>query len=464
MHRPITTTGNFTGNQLHLVRIKQLCFVYFWLLIAEGAVRKWVLPGLSNPLLIVRDPVAIVILVLSTQTKLLERAALLKALLYMVVGFSGIGMLQVVNGLNPAIMIYGLRTYFLHLPLIWVIGRVLDYDDFRRLCRQICYVAIGMTPLIVLQFLSSPGALINTVAGGIGEQIGTNADKIRPVGLFSYNLAVTYFYACAAAIGLTEEATSALLPRTLTRITLVASLMVIVVSGSRTTFSTFVLIFVGLILAMLLNRNNLKGGVRSLAVVGLGVILLGSTGVFIEGVDALRMRFADAGEQDGGVVNRFAGSILYAGEIIQKSSFFGSGLGLGTNVGANLASGFSDFLMGEDEWGRIINEAGLVLGLSYVLWRLALAASLLRDSLSAARRANMLPLLLWFGSVFNWTRGAWGQPSNLGFAVFSAGLAIAALRVMPDAVPSHQQSAVRNPGRPIKTRHANSGLPLRQPR
>ncbi len=37
--------------------IRWLIWLYFWLLIFEGALRKWVVPQLSNPLLIVRDPV-----------------------------------------------------------------------------------------------------------------------------------------------------------------------------------------------------------------------------------------------------------------------------------------------------------------------------------------------------------------------------------------------------------------------
>ena len=40
-------------------RIKTLIWIYFWLLIFEGALRKWFLPSLSSPLLLVRDPVAL---------------------------------------------------------------------------------------------------------------------------------------------------------------------------------------------------------------------------------------------------------------------------------------------------------------------------------------------------------------------------------------------------------------------
>ena len=36
-------------------RIKQMIWLYFFLLIFEGALRKWFLPFLATPLLVVRD-------------------------------------------------------------------------------------------------------------------------------------------------------------------------------------------------------------------------------------------------------------------------------------------------------------------------------------------------------------------------------------------------------------------------
>ena len=38
-----------------------MIWVYFWLLLGEGALRKWIFPSLSGPLLIVRDPVLLAI-------------------------------------------------------------------------------------------------------------------------------------------------------------------------------------------------------------------------------------------------------------------------------------------------------------------------------------------------------------------------------------------------------------------
>ena len=39
--------------------LKKLFWAYFLLLIFEGALRKWVMPQLSAPLLLIRDPLAL---------------------------------------------------------------------------------------------------------------------------------------------------------------------------------------------------------------------------------------------------------------------------------------------------------------------------------------------------------------------------------------------------------------------
>ena len=51
--------------------LKKLFWAYFLLLIFEGALRKWIVPQLSAPLLLVRDPIGLLILLeaLRTQTQ-----------------------------------------------------------------------------------------------------------------------------------------------------------------------------------------------------------------------------------------------------------------------------------------------------------------------------------------------------------------------------------------------------------
>src|SRR2546421_10268847 len=53
-----------------VLNIRRLIWLYLCLLIFEGAFRKWIIPQLSGPLLIVRDPVVVAIYVLALRARL----------------------------------------------------------------------------------------------------------------------------------------------------------------------------------------------------------------------------------------------------------------------------------------------------------------------------------------------------------------------------------------------------------
>ena len=50
--------------------LRRLLWLYLWLLIFEGAFRKWIVPQLSSPLLLIRDPVVVLIYVLALRARL----------------------------------------------------------------------------------------------------------------------------------------------------------------------------------------------------------------------------------------------------------------------------------------------------------------------------------------------------------------------------------------------------------
>ncbi|MCH2156743.1 MAG: hypothetical protein MK080_12180, partial [Opitutales bacterium] len=60
MAKPVQAASR-RGKSNQLKKAKQLVWLYFILLIFEGAFRKWFLTELSDVLLIVRDPVALLI-------------------------------------------------------------------------------------------------------------------------------------------------------------------------------------------------------------------------------------------------------------------------------------------------------------------------------------------------------------------------------------------------------------------
>src|SRR5262245_44489524 len=115
--------------------LKRLVWIYFWLLLFEGALRKWALPGLANPLLIVRDPVVILIYLVALGCGRFPRNLL-------VISTICLGIISAVASLvvqaqggqgNIFITLYGLRTNFLHLPLIFLLPEIFTSADLKKL-------------------------------------------------------------------------------------------------------------------------------------------------------------------------------------------------------------------------------------------------------------------------------------------------------------------------------------------
>src|ERR1700736_5890600 len=102
--------------------LRLLVWLYFWLLLWEGALRKWFFPSLSTPLLIVRDPVVLLIYAIALAKGVFpfNRFILLIAAL----GIASFGASLIVFD-RLSIIAYGLRTNFLHLPLIFVLPNVM---------------------------------------------------------------------------------------------------------------------------------------------------------------------------------------------------------------------------------------------------------------------------------------------------------------------------------------------------
>ena len=144
-------------------RIKQirwLLWFYFWLLIFEGALRKWLLPGLANPLLLAREPVAL--LALYWAWPLLRKRQFQQWLQPLFV-IGPIGFLFAISVGHGDIFtaLYGLRVLVLQLPLIFVFASVFDRADVIRFAWVLLSLSIPMTVLLVLQSNQPDSHILN---------------------------------------------------------------------------------------------------------------------------------------------------------------------------------------------------------------------------------------------------------------------------------------------------------------
>ena len=91
--------------------------------------------------------------------------------------------------------------------------------------------------------------------------------------------------------------------------------------------------------------------------------------------------------------------------------------------------------MGEGEWSRIIAEMGPLLGLAYIILRLAIVFTMLKVAYkSIVRKNDILPISLFAAASPLIIIGQWGPPTILGFAVFGAGLTLAAANCLEEPV------------------------------
>ena len=415
--------------------VRRLIWLYFWLLIIEGALRKWIMPGWSNPLLLVRDPVLVAIYFFAIPAKVFPRNGWTWILL--VIGFLSlvISFVRLWLYLPPTTIAlvtgYGFRSNYLHLPLIFVMAKVLRPEDVKRFGWWTLMVLVPMAILMVLQFRAAPDAFVNRTAGGEGEMMMSAMGKVRTAATFSFVTGVVAYFALA-----TGFLVWALLRRTVYNNWLLAAagsalVIGIVVSGSRSVVGACAVVVASLAVVLFLRPDSVnRFGQTLLAVVVLGLIVT-RTPIFKEGLSVLSTRFtegAEATEQSvtRGLVTRVIGDYEEAFYILTKAPFLGYGLGVGTNAGAKFLTGRSGFLLTEGEWSRLFLEMGPVLGVAYVALRCGLVLWIGWLCLRSVRLGNVLPLLLFSSAFLPMLSGQFGQPTILGFAVFAAGLTLAA--------------------------------------
>ena len=161
-------------------KIKFLLWSYLFLLIFEGALRKWFLPFLSTPLLLVRDPIAL--LALFWAWPLLVRSIYwLRIQILLYIGLVGVILALYVGHGDWFTALYGLRIYWIQLPLIFVFPLVFTRGDVFRALWATVILSIPMVLLITAQSSTPPSHILNVGVGGVGSSVFTGVQNLDPL-------------------------------------------------------------------------------------------------------------------------------------------------------------------------------------------------------------------------------------------------------------------------------------------
>jgi hypothetical protein len=425
---------NFSkAHNAHLHFLKKGIWLYFFLLIFEGALRKWFLPGLATPLLLIRDPLALYLLFNAYRYNLLSKSKLVPLMF-------GIGVISIFTAIffghgNLYVALYGARILLIQFPMLFLIGRVFDRSDVIQLGKVVLWISIPMTILMTLQFYSPQNAWVNRGVGGSLEGSGFSGANgyFRPAGAFSFISGLVSFYGLVASFVFYFW----LHPKYVSKIILISAtfalLIAIPTSISRTLFFQVVIS----LLFFLVAKSSKPGFLKNILQLVFGflilVLVVNSTNNFDTQVETFISRFESASAHEGGLegtlINRFLGGLLNSFmNIDDEYAIFGQGIGMGTNVGSKLLTGETKFLIAEGEWGRVIGESGILFGFLIIFVRIGMTVNFSLQAFKKLRKGDALPwMLLSFGFIIL-LQSQWSQPTNLGFYVLIGGLLLASFK------------------------------------
>lgn len=417
-----------------------LIWVYYWLLILEGVMRKWVFPAQSDLIFVIRDPVVVLIYLLALRAQVfpLRPAVMLlgvMALLSVVFAITTNTPVQVV--------LFGLHADFLHLPFVFIVAATMNRDDVIKIGKWTLILSVPILLLMMRQFSAAPDDPINASAGGyVGGQLRGALGKIRPPGPFSFITGPVAFYGLVAAFVFHGWAEPGKYPRLLVLAATAATVAAVPVSISRSLLLSVLIVIAFGVVAAIRDIRRIPRFIGPLVVVASVAALAADS----EYVQVFQVRWDEAASAGNAgtyqnVIGRMTSMFTEPFSMAMEVPIFGSGIGLGTLAGARLMTGAFTFLLSESELLRNIMELGPVLGTAFILWRVWLAAMLLLTGWRVVlARGDPLPWLIAGASFFNVLIGQWGQTTMLGFSVLGAGLSLAAANE-PEEAPAEDEAA-----------------------
>jgi hypothetical protein len=415
-----------------------LVFLIYILMLVEGPLRKWFAPGLATPIYFLRDPVVIFLYAYCLHGRLIVFDGWARTWLTFAAIVSLIGIIPyMLESVDGRAWILGVRTYWLYMPLAFVIASTFDRADLLRFLRWNLVLAIPYAVLIIAQYRAPPSAWINSGIGGDEGVVMLTDDMVRTNGLFTYTGQNTNFSAALTAFFIAylvaqKESKKAKL---LCVMAVGAVAAIAVLSGSRAIYFLVAASVVVTLVGLNVMKNRLAGIRATLLIacsVGLAALLF--VHVFSDAYKAMEDRLEHTKGFEGPIQYRAVAGFLAFLWPLESAPLLGHGIGLG-------APSISRFLnrpeleLGEADLQRNVNELGVVFGLLFVVLRFLFAAYLVIVSLRAARAGypEFLPLA---GFAALGISGAAITNSTLnGFPYWlGAGLILASTRII-NALP-----------------------------
>lgn len=376
----------------------RLFFATFWVIVFNGAVRKWIAPNASI-LYLLQDVPIFIAYCYAIWKGFFDRGYLMLGIVVLSTIILLQGLIQVlVLGLDFFVALAGFHNYLFYLPVLLVFPLCLTERHRRNYIWWNLILSIPMCMLAIAQALSPRMAWVNRTTGGDAAGV-PGADVARVSGTFNFNGFYGIWVAMAVALCLGEW----LLPkrrRVIQRTWLLILCTFTVnlchlVAASRT--------------AIVLAAIAVAGAMVGAVVLGSNRAIFAIGGILILLPVAAGATFVISPQEFNIVVQRFTGEdakqnvtdriedTLIGFATTPKFSLIGAGIGMGVDaahVGNTDTYNFT-YELSELDTVRNVMELGTPVGLLYVLTRIAFVYGMIFLSIRLVRSGtspHVLPL------------------------------------------------------------------------
>jgi hypothetical protein len=439
--------------------IVRLTLAVYLLLIFEGAIRKWLLPGVADVMFFVRAPLVLLIYFIALYSGLWPRRYrfLLIGLGFAIVALVLVPIQLMVGGYDNrhlVLAVYGWHNYFLYIPLAFLIGEQFSRLDLYKIARITLVVGVVTAPLVIIQYFSPADSPIVIGFGTVETErfsgLGYAEGRARPMGFFTSSLGQQLFVASLAAFVIASWISSA--KRETASGTLLLVLATIALfplvgfSAQRGTFiHTSIVVGFALVGSWICRRSKNVGAAWVLPLLLIGTFAVAYPVLMATAFEEMVDRWRGAAEIEaevigwGGIFGRILYEVTKFAIILVDVPWHGYLLGLAGNAAAQLdwvrlppiaydwlgPSGWA-----EDGFSRNIVELGPVVGSLFILFRISLFVWLIRVALRASTIAGdplALLLVAFVGPLLTFLQMT-GQGTIVGYTWLFVGFCIAAAR------------------------------------
>lgn len=465
------------ANRRLLVR---LVFLIYWLLIFEGALRKWGLPQLQEVFFFLRIPVTLLLYWVAFKYRCWPHTAwpLLLAYIFSAVAIVLVPFQIIAGGYGPPYLLlagYGWINYFFYVPLAFLIAEQFRKEDLDLLTRHTLWLTIPAALLVIMQF-SAPATAVINLGSGLKESdqfqnLGAALGFVRPTGFFTSSAGQSQFVASAAALVLVGW----LVPKRERPVGLVlliagtaAVLVLTAFSQSRGLFFQLgIVLLLGIAAGLLTGRRRIIVRVVLWPPVLLGAAIALWPLLFPKAYEVFLSRWIGAwGDETQifqyGIFGRMFHSFYAFLDYLPSTPLIGYLLGFGGNASLRLDwvrlpsaaydwTGYGIWGL-EGGWAVHLIELGLLAGLAFIVFRIGL---ILWAGWNACKcthySGHPLPVLLFgYAGMILLNGQITGQGTINGYAWMFLGFCLSAIRtfgrnpVQDACIPAPHQSSVED--------------------